>query len=219
MALKNALLIQNDNGTTTSAILIDTSGTTNLTPLVIDSLGNMLVGTVSAPGADYAEYENNNGLCIDKGDIVGFKDDGTLTATFSEAIRFAVKSTDPAYVGGAKWSSEATVGKRPEEPRRLGETEDEWHFVLSDYLVAQAQYAHKLEISRLLVDRIAYAGKVPVNVQHATPGGHIIATESGDKGITGIFVEDPTFEQYKRSVGRVNRLLPDGRCEIAVIIH
>jgi hypothetical protein len=32
-------------------------------------------------------------------------------------------------------------------------------------------------------------------------------------------VSDPDFSQYKLSVGRVNRILDDGRAEVAVIIH
>ena len=40
-------------------------------------------GTINASGADYAEYEHNNGLTIEKGAIVGFKKDGSLTLTLS----------------------------------------------------------------------------------------------------------------------------------------
>lgn len=133
-------------------------------------------GTINASGADYAEYENNNGLCIEKGAIVGFKADGTLTLTYSEALRFGVKSTNPALVGGDIWDDRGTV------------------------------------------DRVAYSGKVPVNVTGATPGGYIVAVDN-DGAIGGAFVADPTFAEYKRAVGRVNRILEDGRAEIAVIVH
>jgi hypothetical protein len=101
-------------------------------------------GTVNASGADYAEYEANNGLVISKGSIVGFKADGTLTLTFSEAVRFAVKSTDPAYVGGDTWSD-------VEPPEKNTTAWDTWF--------AEA------EAKRAKVDRVAYSGKVPVNVQ------------------------------------------------------
>jgi len=155
-------------------------------------------GTVNASGADYAEYEANNGLVISKGSIVGFKTDGTLTLTFSEAVRFAVKSTDPAYVGGDTWSD-------VEPPEKNTAAWDTWFT--------------EAEAKRAKVDRVAYAGKVPVNVQGATAGQYIIAAANSSGEIIGQAITDPDFSQYKLSVGRVNRILEDGRAEIAVIIH
>jgi hypothetical protein len=220
-------------------------------------------GTVNASGADYAEYESNNGLTIAKGDIVGFKSDGTLTRTFSEAVRFAVKSTNPSYVGGDTWGSEDAVGVRPDAPVRIadkteqvlvseavpaiaevldedgnvttpavaaveavyetnvieaGDTDAEWAVKQADYAQAKATFEAALEAARQLVDRVAYSGKVPCNVLNTTPGGYIIAVDDAGS-IAGEFVDDPDFAQYKRAVGRVNRILPDGRCEVAVIIH
>lgn len=144
-------------------------------------------GTINASGADYAEYENNNGLAIAKGAVVGFKADGTLTLTFAEAVRFGVKSTDPSFIGGDSWGADLEGAA--------------------------------LEAARVNVDRVAYAGKVPVNVTGATAGGYIIAVAAQDGSITGEFVVDPDFVQYKRAVGRVNKILADGRAEVAVIVH
>jgi cytoskeletal protein CcmA (bactofilin family) len=155
-------------------------------------------GTVNASGADYAEYEANNGLVISKGSIVGFKADGTLTLTFSEAVRFGVKSTDPAYVGGDTWSD-------VEPPEKNTAAWDTWFA--------------ETEAKRAKVDRVAYSGKVPVNVQGATAGQYIIAVANSSGEITGQAVTDPDFSQYKLSVGRVNKILEDGRAELAVIIH
>ena len=155
-------------------------------------------GTINASGADYAEYEANNGLVISKGSIVGFKADGTLTLTFSEAVRFAVKSTDPAYVGGDTWSD-------VEPPEKNTAAWDTWFA--------------ETEAKRAKVDRVAYSGKVPVNVQGATAGQYIIAVANSSGEITGQAVTDPDFSQYKLSVGRVNKILEDGRAELAVIIH
>ena len=70
-----------------------------------------------------------------------------------------------------------------------------------------------------MVDRIAYSGKVPCNIKGATSGDYIIAVALDDGSIAGQAVSDPDFSQYKLSVGRVNRILDDGRAEIAVIIH
>ena len=171
-------------------------------------------GTVNASGADYAEYERNGGLSIAKGDIVGFKADGVLTLTFSEAIRFAVKSTDPSYVGGDTWGGEDQVGVQPQAPAEDAEQE-----VIDQYETDIAAFNAAHEAARQLVDRIAYSGKVPVNIQGATAGDYIIAVAADDGSINGQAVSDPDFTQYKLAVGRVNRILDDGRAEIAVIIH
>ena len=228
-------------------------------------------GTINASGADYAEYELNNGLKIDKGQIVGFKADGTLTLTFAEAVRFGVKSTNPSYVGGDTWGSEDVVGKRPEEPSFIPdeysgsgepmppiapsidsesatafyeEAKVAYEAKLLSYASDMAEHAaavedakrvfdsetypayvrskvlfdSAMELARQKVDRIAYSGKVPCNVFGAIAGGYIIAVDNAG-AIAGEFVADPDFSQYKKSVGRVNRIFPDGRCEVAVIIH
>lgn len=47
----------------------------------------------------------------------------------------------------------------------------------------------------------------------------IVAVNDGSGGIKGLPVRSPTFDQYRAAVGRVNRILPDGRAEIAVIVH
>jgi hypothetical protein len=60
---------------------------------------------------------------------------------------------------------------------------------------------------------------VPVNVQGAIAGDYIIAVAAEDGSIGGQAVSDPDFAQYKLAVGRVNRILDDGRAEVAVIIH
>lgn len=170
-------------------------------------------GTVNASGADYAEYENNNGLVISKGSVVGFKADGTLTLTYSEAVRFGVKSTNPSLVGGDTWGNEESIGA---EPKRPGADEDE--LAHSEYATALAEFKKRLEVARQKVDRVAYSGKVPCNVLGAQAGGYIVAVDNNGS-IAGEFVADPDFSQYKKAVGRVNKILDDGRCEIAVIVH
>lgn len=196
-------------------------------------------GTINASGADYAEYEHNNGLTIAKGDIVGFKADGTLTRTFADAVRFGIKSTNPSYIGGDTWGTEAKVGKRPDQPVRVpdktettgegdgavttviepGDTDSEWEAKQAKYAADLAAFEARLEAARLMVDRIAYSGKVPVNVTGATPGDYIVAVAAKDGSITGEAVANPTFDQYRNAVGRVNRILEDGRCEVAVMVH
>lgn len=266
-------------------------------------------GTINASGADYAEYEQNNGTRFVKGQVVGFKEDGTLTDVYADAIRFGVKSTNPSLVGGDAWGTDKEVGKRPEEPQFAApeyqgpqdpgtapiepvrqtlpeDTSDKnktkvfkdfanahttWvaanaeHEKLAyEYRAAQADHSTRVKIAKNLfdtatypeyqraltafearleaerqtVDRIAYCGKVPVAVYDATPGGYIIADKDSDGKIIGEFVADPDFSQYKKAVGRVNRIMdaeasahlaeaingtdPEqfvGMAEIAVIVH
>lgn len=218
-----------------------------------------VAGTVSGPGTDYAEYEKNNGLVIEKGAIVGFKGDGTLTLTHAEAFRFGLKTTSPSFVGGDTWFTEqppdrptfeAPLYAGPEMPADPGQdatVEERVAFIEADRAYQQARTAYladhdaalaefnatmipfwndalaafqaRLEAARIQVDRIAYSGKVPVNVTGALPGQYIVAVAAEDGSITGQAVTDPTFAQYLKAVGRVNRILPDGRAEVAVIVH
>ena len=145
-------------------------------------------GTINASGADYAEYMVKAGdFSIEKGEVCGINSDGLLTKDFSEAISFAVKSTDPAYVGGDVWG--AGCGDDPDA----------------------------LELARQTVDRIAFAGQVPVNVYNAVPGQYIIPVDAGGS-IGAEAVSNPTFEQYQLAVGKVIAIEQDGRAKIIVKI-
>jgi hypothetical protein len=165
-------------------------------------------GTINASGNDYAEYMikavTDN---ISKGDIVGIDNEGLLTNIFSDAVSFVVKSTDPSYVGGDAWGN--IVGKRPE--RTTDQTEEYFAPIL-------AEFEAKLEVERQKVDRIAFSGQVPCNVYEASVGDYIIPIETLDGKITGQAVTNPTFEQYQISVGKVWKIMEDGRAWIAVKI-
>jgi hypothetical protein len=143
-------------------------------------------GTVNASGTDYAEYMEKSGdFTIAKGDVCGIDANGKLTNVFANAISFMVKSTDPSYVGGDSWG--------------VGFDND----------------AEGLEAARQTVDRIAFAGQVPVNVLGATAGQYIVPTN--DNGaIKGQAVSNPTFEQYQSAVGKVIAIEADGRARIIV---
>lgn len=75
-----------------------------------------------------------------------------------------------------------------------------------------------MDEARAPFDRIAYAGKVPVNVQGAIVGQYLIPAETPDGGITAQAVNaaDMTPGQSLTLLGRVRRVLVDGRPEIAV---
>jgi hypothetical protein len=151
-------------------------------------------GTINASGADYAEYMAKAGdFTIAKGDICGIDANGKLTNVFAEAIAFVVKSTNPSYVGGDDWFTE----EQPEDADLLPEWEN------------------KLEEARKKVDRIAFSGQVPVNVEGAVSGQYIIPVN--DNGvIKGEAVSNPTFEQYQIAVGKVIAIEADGRARIIV---
>ena len=72
-----------------------------------------------------------------------------------------------------------------------------------------------LEAARQLVDRIAFAGQVPVNVTGAKAGDYIVPVVDGTE-IKGIAVTSPTFEQYQIAVGKVIAIDTDGRARIIV---
>jgi hypothetical protein len=143
-------------------------------------------GTVNASGADYAEYMTKAGsFTVAKGDVIGIDAQGKLTNVYADAISFVVKSTDPSYVGGDTWG--------------VGFDDD----------------AQGLEAARQTVDRIAFAGQVPVNVIGASAGQYIIPIN--DNGaIKGQAVNNPTFEQYQAAVGKVIAIEADGRARIIV---
>ncbi len=89
---------------------------------------------------------------------------------------------------------------------------------LAEHSAARASFDAAVEAARGAVDRIAYAGKVPVNVRGAQPGDYVVATEAPDGGITGRAVpaDAITFEEYRLAVGQVRRILEDGRPEAVV---
>jgi len=74
-----------------------------------------------------------------------------------------------------------------------------------------------LEIARLKVDRIAFSGQVPCNVYGANVGDYIIPVNDDGK-ISAQSVSNPSFDEYKLSVGKVWKIMEDGRAWIAVKI-
>ena len=159
-------------------------------------------GSINASGADYAEYiEKAGNFTIAKGDVCGIDANGKLTNVFANAISFVVKSTDPSYVGGDVWGSEEALGMQRPTDDSTQEEKDAFYGAL--------------ETARQKVDRIAFAGQVPVNVTGATSGQYIVAIN--DNGaIKGQAVSSPTFEQYQSAVGKVIAIEADGRARIIV---
>ena len=110
-----------------------------------------------------------------------------------------------------------------------GDTDDEWvekqaaytaalaahNIAVQQDAEAMATFDAALEVERQKVDRIAIAGRVPVNVQGAQPGDYIVPVQDGT-GIKGIAVheDDLSMKQYFRAVGRVISIEPDGRAYV-----
>jgi hypothetical protein len=160
-------------------------------------------GTINASGADYAEYMAKAGdFQIAKGDVCGVNTGGKLTNVFADAVGFLVKSTNPSYVGGDTWGTKDAIGAKPS----------------ADETELLAEWEATLEAERQKVDRIAFAGQVPVNVTGATPGQYIVPVATEDGGITGIAKDetDLTLAEYMRAVGKVIAIEDDGRARIIV---
>ena len=112
-----------------------------------------------------------------------------------------------------------------------GDTDEEWAEKQATYTAAlaahniavqqdaeaMATFDAALEVERQKVDRIAIAGRVPVNVQGAQPGDYIVPVQNGT-GIKGIAVHEDelSMKQYWRAVGRVISIEPDGRAYVMV---
>ncbi|WP_029015157.1 hypothetical protein [Niveispirillum irakense] len=158
-------------------------------------------GSLNVQGSDYAEYEVKRADCgpIAKGDVCGFDAEGYLTDRWSQAVSFAVKSTQPGYVGGDDWAVElAGAGAAGDDPG----------------------FQDRYEAMRTRVDRIAYCGKVPVTMAPGNPGDLVIAVErEGDRiGALAVSPDDyePALEPYR--IGRIRRILSPQQCLIMVML-
>ena len=132
--------------------------------------------------------------------------DGKLTKTWSDAISFVVKSTDPSLVGGDSWA--AHLPPRPEQAK------DEDDAAFESRLAA---WEAELEEARLCVDRIAFCGQVPCNVTGDFDVGDYIVAAANGGGIKAVAVkaDDMTLPQYMRRIGKV-WAIRDGRAWIDV---
>lgn len=77
----------------------------------------------------------------------------------------------------------------------------------------------ELETHRRKVDRLAYCGRVPVNVSGGYPGDYLIPIEKEDGRIYGKYVSNPSFEEYKKAVGKVHSISDGGVTIVSVLVH
>lgn len=227
------------------------SSTFNTPSVVIDSIGNLLVGTTSgtakvavkgnAAGALSLVFNSTSDVMIevngsntingvngapnagglmriwkDSGNNRSISAAGTLNASGADYAEYMVKTDNFAVAKGD------VIGINPDG--KLTNVFDEAvTFVVKStdpsYVGADTWGAglegEELEAARQTVDRIAFAGQVPVNVWGAVAGQYIIPVN--DNGaIKGEAVSNPTFEQYQQAVGKVIAIEQDGRARIIV---
>jgi hypothetical protein len=183
-------------------------------------------GTINASGADYAEYMRKEPCCppIAKGELVGINSDGELTKSWARSVRFVIKSTDPAYVGGDVWGRKDVLGKDKPKPPRWQDyaTIDAYHEAQEQYEADKAEFDVLLDAARQTVDRIAYCGQVPVlgGLGMANPGDFIVPTPGPDNTITWKSVPDSelSMRDYIKSVGSILRVEEDGKVTAIVKI-
>ncbi|API58103.1 hypothetical protein BSL82_01315 [Tardibacter chloracetimidivorans] len=180
-------------------------------------------GTINASGADYAEYLKKAPDCgtIPAGQVCGINADGELVDQFDLAHSFVIKSTDPAYVGGDTWGSEELIGAKPVAPTPVddgegGEAVDPAE--QAQFEIELAAWEAALEAERVKYDRIAFSGQVPANHIGAAVGEYLIAIRNpdGSIGTEAKTLADMSMAEYAAAVGKVWKILNDGRAWVAV---
>jgi hypothetical protein len=214
----NYFYTDNDNAVSTGANGADAVLFINKTTATNRSVN--AAGTLNANGADYAEYMTKvDGCTFAKGDICGINANGKLTDKFKDSVSFIVKSTDPSFVGGNAWGSEESLGMSAPEPVMQAEDQSDEDFapIKAKYDADKAAFDAVLEAARQKVDRVAFAGQVPVNITGATPGQYIVPVDD-DGAIKPSAVDEAsmTLGMYMRSVGKVIAIGQDGRAHIIV---
>jgi hypothetical protein len=188
------IIARNNNGTKITAFkTLSVSGESFNTALAAVYAGRCSAngrginagGTVNATGADYAEYMTKA---------------GDFTIAKGDVIGIDVNGKLTNVFADA-----VTFVVKSTDPSYVGG--DSWGSNVND--------PDKLEAARQKVDRIAFAGQVPVNVTGATAGQYIIPANNNG-AIRGEAISNPTFEQYKNAVGKVIATEADGRARIIV---
>ncbi len=179
------------NGTSCRIYHCDTAGVNSaLTGMSINKVGSTgrsinAAGTINALGTDYAEYMEKAG-------------EFTINKGDICGIDANGKLTN-VFANAISFLVKSTSPS----------------FVGGDFWGSNIEDSAELELARQTVDRIAFAGQVPVNVTGATVGQYIIPINNNG-AISGQAISNPTFEQYQTSVGKVIAIEADGRAKIIV---
>jgi hypothetical protein len=175
-------------------------------------------GTVNTNGADYAEYmrKTRPDTTIAKGELIGVDSDGKITQFYDEAHSFAIKSTDPSYVGSDGWWEDLL----PEGTAIPQQDPEKWR--LPEYQKASQEFEQMVDGLRYHVDRVAFAGRVPLNItdpEAKFSPGQIIVPEKTNDGRIGWHAKSPkdaTLLDTLMSPGRIWAIGKDGRPIVAV---
>ncbi|WP_230781573.1 hypothetical protein [Sphingomonas sp. Leaf37] len=131
------------------------------------------------------------------------EDDESFTAR--AAVFFAASAAQDALMSEHAAYNDA-VAAFPGLLAAHGEAHAGWEAAKAAYEVDLPAWEADLEKARQCVDRIAFAGQVPVNIAgDFAVGDYLIATNTADGGITmwAIAEADITFDQYRRRLGKV----------------
>lgn len=155
---------------------------------------------------------------------VGPRPTAKAGAAPSRPVRRADEVEQRAVVGSNPVAYEDVVTQPGDSDAEWAEKQTAYANALTAYNIAAQQDANAmaafdaaLEAARQKVDRIAIAGRVPVNVLGAQPGDYIVPVQDG-AGIKGIAVHEDelSMKQYLRAVGRVIAIEADGRAYVMV---
>lgn len=142
----------------------------------------------------------------------------------AQAVRREDKLEQRPVAGSNPAAYEEVVAQPGDSDAEWAEKQTAYANALADYNIAAQQDAAAmaafdaaLETARQKVDRIAIAGRVPVNVLGAQPGDYIVPVQDG-AGIKGVIVheDDLSMKQYLSAVGRVISIEADGRAYVMV---
>jgi hypothetical protein len=87
---------------------------------------------------------------------------------------------------------------------------------LDEYIVELEQFTTEHARIRAQYDRIAYCGKVPLNLKSGFIGGYIIPIKTENGGIGAECVKNPTFNQFLICIGKVRKLISETQVEVVV---
>lgn len=175
-------------------------------------------GTINMNGTDYAEYMTKcSTFTVAKGDIIGINNMGQITNKFTESVTFGIKSTKPCLVGGDEWSA----GLPPKPiyyPQDISNAS-----MYSTHTGELAIWEANYEALRTTVDRIAFCGQAPVNINTTgvTVGSYIIPTAGPSDTIIGTTISLLLLDlsNYKKAIGRIIKILSPTSALCIVIMH
>lgn len=81
------------------------------------------------------------------------------------------------------------------------------------------QWIASSEEERKKVDRLAFCGRVPVNVIGGNPGEYLIPQRDYNGAISGVYISEPSFIDYRNAVGRVVSVNESKEVTITVLVH